>query len=92
VNDGAYGIIGFLQRTLFGHTHEIKLKNPDFCALAQAYRIAARRVSDFDSLSRELPGWLNAPGPALLEWRTELKAPWEAGAIVRPTNLPTKST
>jgi acetolactate synthase-1/2/3 large subunit len=92
VNDGAYGIIGFLQRTLFGHTHEIKLKNPDFCALAQAYGIAARRVSDFDSLSRELPGWLNAPGSALLEWRTELKAPWEAGAIVRPTNLPTKST
>ncbi len=84
VNDGAYGIIGFLQRNLFGHTHEIKLKNPDFCALAQAHGIAAQRVSDFDALRRQLPVWLNSPGPALLEWRAEIKAPWEVGAIQRP--------
>jgi len=91
VNDNAYGIIGFLQRTMFGHTHEIALKNPDFCVLAEAHGIAAQRVSDFDSLRRQLPVWLNSPGPALLEWRTELKAPWEVGAINRPTNLPTKT-
>jgi thiamine pyrophosphate-dependent acetolactate synthase large subunit-like protein len=84
VNDSAYGIIGFLQQTMFGHTHEIKLKNPDFCVLAEAHGIAAQRVSDFDGLRRQLPGWLSSPGPALLEWRTELKAPWAVGAIQRP--------
>ncbi len=91
VNDRAYGIIGFLQRSLFGHTHEIKLKNPDFCVLAEAHGIAAQSASDFESLRRQLPAWLNSPGPALLEWRTELKAPWEVGAIHRPTNLPMKA-
>lgn len=85
VNDNSFGIIGFLQRMMFGHTHEIKLKNPDFCVLAEAHGIAAQRVSDFESLRRQLPAWLNSPGPALLEWRTELKAPWEIGAINRPT-------
>ncbi|HEY6349715.1 MAG TPA: thiamine pyrophosphate-binding protein [Candidatus Angelobacter sp.] len=91
VNDNAYGIIGFLQKTLFGHTHEINLKNPDFCVLAEANGIAAQRVLDFDSLRRQLSPWLNAPGPALLEWRTVIKAPWEAGAIVRPANLAVKA-
>lgn len=84
VNDNAYGIIGFLQRTMFGQTHEVNLKNPDFCVLAEAYGIAAQRVSDLESLRRQLPAWLNSPGPALLEWRTEIKAPWEVGAINRP--------
>ena len=91
VNDSAYGIIGYLQRTQFGHTHEVNLKNPDFCVLAEAHGIAAQRVTDFDGLRRQLPGWLNAPGPALLEWRTDLKAPWEVGAIHRPKSLPTKA-
>ena len=91
VNDNAYGIIGFLQRTLFGHTHEVNLRNPDFCALAKAYGVAAHSASDFDSLRRQLPEWLNSPGPALLEWRTVIKAPWEAGAIVRPRGLATKA-
>jgi len=87
VNDNAYGIIGFLQRTMFGHTHEVELKNPDFCVLAEAYGIPAQRVTDLDGLRRQLSSWLNAVGPALLEWRTELKAPWETGAIVRPAGL-----
>lgn len=90
VNDNAYGIIGFLQQTMFGHTHEVNLRNPDFCVLAEAYGIAAQRVSDFDGLRRQLPGWLNSSGPALLEWRTELRAPWAVGAIQRPANLPMK--
>ena len=90
VNDNAYGIIGFLQRSFFGHTHEVQLRNPDFCVLAEAYGIAAQRVSDFESLCRQLPVWLDTRGPALLEWRTELKAPWETGAINRPANLPMK--
>lgn len=84
VNDQAYGIIGFLQRTMFGHTHEVALKNPDFCRVADAYGIRAHRATSVAELRGEVPGWLESPGPALLEWRTELKAPWEVGAIVRP--------
>ena len=87
VNDNAYGIIGFLQRSMFGNTHEIALKNPDFCRVAEAYGIRAERVTAIDQLQQRLRGWLDSPGPALLEWRTELKAPWEVGAIHRPANL-----
>jgi thiamine pyrophosphate-dependent acetolactate synthase large subunit-like protein len=88
VNDDAYGIIGFLQRSMFGVTHEVALKNPDFCRVAEAYGIRAERATSFDQLQQKVGGWLDSPGPALLEWRTELKAPWEVGAIHRPTNLP----
>jgi acetolactate synthase-1/2/3 large subunit len=87
VNDNAYGIIGFLQRSMFGTTHEVALQNPDFCRLAEAYGVRAERVNTIDQLQQRLSGWLDSAGPALLEWRTELKAPWEVGAIHRPTNL-----
>jgi thiamine pyrophosphate-dependent acetolactate synthase large subunit-like protein len=87
VNDDAYGIIGFLQRSLFGHAHEVALKNPDFCRIAEAYGIRAERVSSLEGLQRQLPAWLESSGPFLLEWRTQLKAPWEIGAIPRPTGL-----
>lgn len=87
VNDESYGVIAFLQRSMFGQTHEIALKNPDFCRVAEAYGIRAERVTALDRLRQRLPDWLEAPGPALLEWRTELKAPWETGAIPRPTGI-----
>jgi acetolactate synthase-1/2/3 large subunit len=92
VNDESYGVIAFLQRSMFGSTHEIGLKNPDFCRVAEAYGIRAERVTALDRLRQRLPDWLEAPGPALLEWRTELKAPWEVGAIPRPTGIAPKSS
>lgn len=87
VNDEAYGVIGFLQRSLFGQTYEVALKNPDFCRVAEAYGMRAERVTNLERLRQRLPDWLESPGPALLEWRTELKAPWEVGAIPRPTGI-----
>lgn len=90
VNDNAYGIIGFLQRTQFGHTHEVALKNPDFCRLADSYGISARRVTAFAELKKGMADWLASPGPALLEWQTQLQSPWEAGAIPRPAGLSKK--
>ncbi len=87
VNDNAYGVIGFLQRSLFGHTHEVDLKNPDFCRLAEAYGVTAHRVTSIEDLGRKLNQWLDARGPSLLEWQTRLQAPWEAGAIPRPTGI-----
>ncbi len=90
VNDQAYGVIGFLQRSLFGQTHEVALRNPDFCELADAYGIQSMRASSFGELEQAIPAWLQSSGPALLEWRTVLKAPWEAGAIPRPTGISLK--
>lgn len=90
VNDDAYGVIGFLQRSVFGQTYESDLKNPDFCAVAEAYGISASRVTSLAELGQKLNAWLNEPGPALLEWRTRLLAPWEAGAIPRPTGISMK--
>jgi thiamine pyrophosphate-dependent acetolactate synthase large subunit-like protein len=91
VNDEAYGIIGFLQRAMFGQTHEIALKNPDFWRMAEAHGIRADRAVTLKDLQQKLPAWLESPGPALLEWRTELKAPWEIGAIPRAPN-PSRGT
>jgi acetolactate synthase-1/2/3 large subunit len=91
INDQAYGIIGFLQRSMFGETHEVALKNPDFCRVAEAYGIRAEHVTSLEQLRKRLPDWLDAPGPALLEWRVELKAPWEVGAIPRPS-MPRKDS
>lgn len=92
VNDDSYGVIAFLQRTMFGQTHEIALKNPDFCRVAEAYGIRAERITSVAALEQRMPQWLSAPGPALLEWRTQLKAPWEVGAIPRPTGIAQKSS
>jgi 5-guanidino-2-oxopentanoate decarboxylase len=92
VNDDSYGVIGFLQRTMFGHTHEVALKNPDFCRVAEAYGIRAERITSIEALQQRIPQWLSAPGPALLEWHTQLKAPWEVGAIPRPTSTAQKSS
>ena len=92
VNDDSYGVIAFLQRTMFGQTHEIALKNPDFCRVAEAYGIRAERITSVAALEQRMPQWLSAPGPALLEWHTQLKAPWEVGAIPRPTGIAKKSS
>jgi 5-guanidino-2-oxopentanoate decarboxylase len=90
VNDQAYGVIGFLQRSLFGQTHEVALRNPDFCQLADAYGIQGQRATSFAELEQRMPTWLASTGPALLEWQTVLQAPWEAGAIPRPTSISTQ--
>src|SRR6267154_764383 len=92
VNDDSYGVIAFLQRSMFGQTHEVALKNPDFCRVAQAYGIRAERITSIAALEQRMPEWLSAPGPALLEWHTQLKAPWEVGAIPRPTGIAQKSS
>jgi acetolactate synthase-1/2/3 large subunit len=91
VNDDSYGVIAFLQRSMFGQTHEVALKNPDFCRVAQAYGIRAERITSITALEQRMPEWLSSPGPALLEWHTQLKAPWEIGAIPRPAAIVQKS-
>ena len=55
VNDDSYGVIAFLQRTMFGQTHEIALKNPDFCRVAEAYGIRAERITSVAALQQRMP-------------------------------------
>ena len=45
-----YGVIGLLQRSLFGQQHEVDLKNPDFCRLAEAYGVPVERLRDLQGL------------------------------------------
>ena len=49
---------------------------PDFARPLEDYRSRATHTA-----------WSVTSREALLEWRTELKAPWETGAIVRPAGL-----
>ena len=44
------------------------------------------------AVEERIPEWLSAPGPALLEWHTQLKAPREVGAIPRPAGIAQKSS
>ncbi len=53
VNDQSYGVIAYLQRSTFGQTHEIALKNPDFCRVAEAYGITAMRAAVVRRLTTE---------------------------------------
>ncbi len=55
VNDQSYGVIAYLQRSAFGQTHEIALKNPDFCRVAEAYGITALRAASFTDLQQQMP-------------------------------------
>jgi acetolactate synthase-1/2/3 large subunit len=58
VNDNAYGIIAFLQRSFYQNEHESRLTNPDFTTLASAYGTQATRVDSptglADALGRAL--------------------------------------
>jgi thiamine pyrophosphate-dependent acetolactate synthase large subunit-like protein len=51
VNDGGLTLIRNVQDRLFaGRRYAVDMENPDFCALAAAYGIAARRAGDSDEL------------------------------------------
>ena len=63
VNDDSYGVIAFLQRTMFGQTHEIALKNPDFCRVAEAYGIRAERITSIAALEQRHAAVAQRAGP-----------------------------
>lgn len=54
VNDNAYGVIAYLQRTKYQAEYESRLTNPDFIALAKAYGVRASRVDSPAGLAKEL--------------------------------------
>jgi len=54
VNDGSYGVIGYLQRLFYSREYESWLKNPDFVMLANSFGAKAIQVDSPDALSLAL--------------------------------------
>jgi acetolactate synthase I/II/III large subunit len=77
-NDGAYGNVRNMQKSLYGNRLiGTDLANPDFVRLAESFGIAGRRVADPDGLRRALEQSLAANEPALIEVPVgEMPSPW----------------
>lgn len=75
VNDNAYGVIGYLQRTAYQEEYEARLTNPDFVAFAKAFGVAATRVNSPAGLGQVLEKALLSGEMHLIELQTEIAAP-----------------
>jgi acetolactate synthase-1/2/3 large subunit len=75
VNDNAYGVIGYLQRTAYQAEYESRLTNPDFVAFATSFGVAATRVQSPEELARVLEKALTSGKMQLIELQTEIAAP-----------------
>jgi acetolactate synthase I/II/III large subunit len=77
-NDGAYGNVRNMQKSLYGNRLiGTDLANPDFVRLAESFGITGRRVTDPDGLRRALEQCLAANEPALIEVPVgEMPSPW----------------
>ncbi len=75
VNDNAYGVIGYLQRTAYQEEYESRLTNPDFVAFAASFGVAATRVQSPEELAQALEKALTSGKMQLIELQTEIAAP-----------------
>ena len=78
-NDGHLGNIRATQKRVFGldKAFAADLENPDFVALAKAFRIPGIRVESPDGLNAAVKASLQEGGPALIEARVgEMPSPW----------------
>ena len=75
VNDSAFGVIDYLQRTSFNRSFESKLHNPDFVALARAYGAEAVRVESPEGLARHLHTALNSNKMWVIELAESFREP-----------------
>jgi len=67
VNDGAYGVIDFLQKLNYDRGYQTKLDNPDLCAFAGSFGITAARVDSPETLESELQKALESSKMCLIE-------------------------
>jgi acetolactate synthase-1/2/3 large subunit len=75
VNDNAYGVIGYLQRTAYKEEYQSRLTNPDFVAFANAFGVAATRVHSPEELGKTLEKALASGEMHLIELQAEIAAP-----------------
>ena len=75
VNDNAYGVIGYLQRTAYQEEYQSRLTNPDFVAFAGSFGVAATRVRSPEELGKALEKVLASGEMHLIELQAEIAAP-----------------
>jgi len=75
VNDNAYGVIGYLQRTAYQEEYEARLTNPDFVEFARSFGVAATRVNSPEGLGQALEQALASEEMHLIELQVEIAAP-----------------
>jgi acetolactate synthase-1/2/3 large subunit len=75
VNDNAYGVIGYLQRTAYQEEYEARLTNPDFLKFADAFGVAATRVRAPEELKTALEKALASGEMHLIELQATIAAP-----------------
>ena len=75
VNDNAYGVIGYLQRTAYQEEYEARLTNPDFISFANAFGVVATRVNSPEGLAEALDQSLSSGEMHLIELQTSIAAP-----------------
>jgi acetolactate synthase-1/2/3 large subunit len=75
--DGSFANVRGLQQEQFGQAYGAELHNPDFVALAQAFGVAATKVSDAVGLEGALREAIRAGGPHLIEVAVgQMPSPW----------------
>jgi acetolactate synthase-1/2/3 large subunit len=78
-NDGHFGNVRAIQKRVFGAAREtaVKLENPDFQALAAAFRIPSVCVNSPEALQAAITDSLREAGPVVIEVQVgEMPGPW----------------
>ena len=75
VNDDAFGVIGYLQRTAYQEAYQAQLTNPDFLAFAAAFGVPATRVQSPAELQSVLDRTLACGEMHLIEYQMTIQEP-----------------
>ena len=75
VNDDAFGVIGYLQRTAYQEAYQAQLTNPDFLAFAAAFGVPATRVQSPAELQATLDRTLACGEMHLIEYQMTIQEP-----------------
>ncbi len=91
-NDGHFGNVQTIQKTLFGGEIGVDLRNPDFCQLAGAFGIAYAGADSPADLEAALRKFTASGGPGMVEIRLgEVPSPWHLLRL-RPNTTTTAQT
>ena len=75
VNDNAFGVIDYLQRTAYQEAYQAQLTNPDFPAFAAAFGVPATRVQSPAELQSALDRTLASGEMHLIEYQMTIQEP-----------------
>ena len=75
VNDNAFGVIDYLQRTAYQEAYQAQLTNPDFPAFAAAFGVPATRVQSPTELQSALDRTLASGEMHLIEYQMSIQEP-----------------